>query len=197
MTHAGDLPMNRTLVAACLAAASFGAPAQTVNYAIDPTHTFVMFEVLHYETSTNRGRFDRKQGSIQVDRAQKSGKVDISFETGTVSTGTTLFDRQLTSRDFLNSAEFPTARFVSDRMVFNGDKVVEVVGQFTLLGKTLPLTLKAIRFNCYENPQLKREVCGGDFETSFQRSQWGMTWGLNFGFPDTVHLLIQVEAIKQ
>jgi polyisoprenoid-binding protein YceI len=193
--------MNRTpvaaMLAAVLAAASPGAAAQTATYAIDPTHTFVMFEVLHYETSTNRGRFDRKQGTIQVDRAARVGKIDISFETGTVSTGTTVFDRQLTSRDFLNAAEFPSARFVSDRLVFNGDKISEVVGQFTLLGKTLPLTLKAIRFNCYEHPALKREVCGGDFETSFQRSQWGMVWGLNFGFPDTVHLLIQVEAIKQ
>jgi len=44
---------------------------------------------------------------------------------------------------------------------------------------------------------LKREVCGGDFETTITRSQWGMNWGLNFGFPDSVRLLVQVEAIKQ
>ena len=44
---------------------------------------------------------------------------------------------------------------------------------------------------------LKREVCGGDFETTIKRSQWGMNWGLNVGIPDDVRLLIQVEAIKQ
>jgi polyisoprenoid-binding protein YceI len=44
---------------------------------------------------------------------------------------------------------------------------------------------------------LKREVCGGDFETTIKRSKWGVNYGLNFGFPDDVRLLIQVEAIKQ
>jgi polyisoprenoid-binding protein YceI len=189
--------MIRTSVASALAVAAFGSAAEPATYSIDPTHTFVMFEVLHYETSTNRGRFDKKRGTIQVDRAARRGKVDITFDTAAVSTGTLVFDRQLQSRDFLNSVEFPTARFVSDEFVFDGDRVSALVGQFTLLGKTLPLTLKAIRFNCYESPQLKREICGGDFETTFQRSQWGMTWGLDFGFPDTVHLLIQIEAIKQ
>jgi polyisoprenoid-binding protein YceI len=58
------------------------------------------------------------------------------------------------------------------------------------------VTLKATTFNCYDNPMLKREVCGGDFETTIKRSQWGMTYGLP-GIPDDVRLVIQVEAVKQ
>ncbi len=72
-----------------------------------------------------------------------------------------------------------------------------MTGTLTLLGKTLPVTLRAAQFNCYQNPMFKREVCGGDFETTLQRSQWGMGWGLNMGMPDTVRLLVQVEAVKQ
>jgi polyisoprenoid-binding protein YceI len=52
------------------------------------------------------------------------------------------------------------------------------------------------RFNCYQNPLIKRQVCGGDFETTVERSQWGILWGLNFGFEDKVRLLIQIEAIN-
>jgi len=59
------------------------------------------------------------------------------------------------------------------------------------------VTLKATRFNCYNNPLLKREVCGGDFETTIARSHWGMNYGIDRGLPDDIHLLIQVEAIKQ
>ena len=70
-------------------------------------------------------------------------------------------------------------------------------GTLTMLGKSLPVTLKANLFNCYMNPLVKREVCGGDFETTIKRSQWGMNWGLNMGVPDDVRLLIQVEAVKQ
>ena len=59
------------------------------------------------------------------------------------------------------------------------------------------VTLTATNFNCYDSTMLKREVCGGDFETTITRSQWGMGWGLAFGIPDKIRLLIQVEAVKQ
>jgi polyisoprenoid-binding protein YceI len=75
--------------------------------------------------------------------------------------------------------------------------VEQVDGTLTLRDKTLPATLKATRFNCYLNPVLRREVCGGDFETTIKRSQWGIDYGLEMGVPDDVRLLIQVEAIKQ
>ena len=188
--------MTKTLLALTLAAAAVGAHAQSATYAIDPTHTFVTFEVTHFGTSTNRGRFDRKTGTVTLDKAAKTGAVDITFETASVNTGTAPFDRHLQSKDFFNSAEHPTARFVSDRFVFNGDKVAEVTGQLTLLGKTQPVTLKGQRFNCFDHPMLKREVCGGDFETTIQRSQWGMGYGIP-GIPDAVRLVIQVEAVRQ
>ncbi|MFN0185672.1 MAG: YceI family protein [Aquabacterium sp.] len=192
--------MRKSLSVAALTLAGFApglVQAQAGTYAIDPTHTFVTFEVPHFATSTNRGRFDKKTGTVQFDRAGRSGKVDISFETVGINTGTPAFDRHLQSKDFFNSAEHPAARFVSERFSFNGDKVSEVAGQLTLLGKTLPVTLKATNFNCFMHGMLKREVCGGDFESTIVRSQWGMTWGLNFGFSDAVRLVIQVEAIRQ
>ncbi len=170
--------------------------AQAADYAIDPTHTFVTFEVSHFGTSMNRGRFDRKEGTVSFDRAAKTGKVDISFEPGSVNTGTAAFDKHLQSADFFDVAQHPKARFVSDKFVFNGDQVTEVQGQFTLLGKTQPLTLKANRFNCYEHPRLKREVCGGDFEGTLDRTAYGMTYGVP-GIPKDVRLLVQVEAVKQ
>ncbi|WP_291014333.1 YceI family protein [Hydrogenophaga sp.] len=170
--------------------------AQAAEYTIDPTHTFVTFEVSHFATSTNRGRFDKKEGAVSFDRAAKSGKVDISFEVASVNTGTAAFDKHLRSADFFDAEQFPKARFVSDRFVFNGDQVSEVQGQFTLLGKTLPLTLKATRFNCYQSPMLKREVCGGDFEGVLDRAAHGMGYGVP-GIPKDVRLLVQVEAVKQ
>lgn len=186
-----------TLIAAALAATAFTAQAQSATYAIDPTHTFVTFEVPHFGVTTNRGRFDKKTGAVQFDKAGKTGKVDITIETGSINTGTAAFDKHLQSKDFFNSAEHPTARFVADKFSFNGDKVSEVAGSLTLLGKTHPVTLKATNFGCYTNPMLKVEVCGGDFETTIVRSQWGMGWGLNFGFSDNVRLVVQVEGIKQ
>ena len=79
----------------------------------------------------------------------------------------------------------------------SGDKVTEVSGTLTLLGKTNPVTLKASNFSCYTSPMLKREVCGGDFEATLQRSQWGVVYAMPMAAPDSVRLLVQVEAVKQ
>ena len=134
---------------------------------------------------------------VTLDKAAQTGKVEITLETGSINTGTANFDKHLQSKDFFNAAEFPTAKFVGDKFSFNGDKVTEVSGMLTLLGKTNPVLLKASNFNCYMHNMLKVEVCGGDFETTIVRSQYGMVWGMNFGFADNVRLLVQVEAIKQ
>ena len=184
-------------LSALVLAAALPASAQTITYAIDPTHTFVTFEAMHFGTSTSRGRFDKKEGTVQFDRAGKTGKVEISIDMASISTGVGPFDAHLKGKDFFDVATHPTAKFTADRLAFNGTNVSEVTGSLTLLGKTLPVVLKASRFNCYDNPILKREVCGGDFETTIQRSQWGMNYGLNLGIPDNVRLIVQVEAVKQ
>ena len=184
--------------AATLAALSMGtAQAQSATYVLDPTHTFVTFEIGHFGTSTNRGRFDKKEGTVQFDRAGKTGKVDLTIDATSISTGTPPFDKHLQSADLFNAAKFPTIQFSADQFRFNGDKVSEVAGKLTLLGQTHPVTLKANTFNCYQSPMLKREVCGGDFETTIDRTAFGMNYGTDFGFDKNVRVIVQIEAVKQ
>jgi polyisoprenoid-binding protein YceI len=186
-----------SLLAVAAATVMTAGAAQAATYAIDPTHTFVTFEISHFGATTNRGRFDKKQGTVEFDRAAKTGKVDITIDTTSVNTGTPPFDKHLQSADLFDAAKHPTIKFVSDKFSFNGDKVSEVTGQLTLLGKTAPITLKATQFNCYDSPMLKREVCGGDFEATIDRTQWGMNYGVEWGFPKNVRLVVQIEAVKQ
>jgi polyisoprenoid-binding protein YceI len=191
--------MKKTLLATAAAAALFAtvAHAENASYALDPTHTYVTFEISHFGTSTNRGRFDKKEGTAQLDRAAKTGKVDITIDTTSINTGSDAFNKHLQSADLFDTAKYPTIKFSGDKFTFNGDKVAQIAGNLTLLGKTQPVTLTANRFNCYVNPMLKREVCGGDFETTIDRSAFGMEYGINWGFPKDVRLVIQVEGVKQ
>lgn len=75
-------------------------------------------------------------------------------------------------------------------------RVKALRGEFTLRGVSLPLTLTALRFNCYTSPLLRREVCGGDFEGRFSRGAAGITHSLPF-VADSVRLLVQVEGIRE
>jgi polyisoprenoid-binding protein YceI len=185
-----------TAVVALIASMSGVAQAEMSTYTIEPTHTFVNFEVQHFGTSTLRGRFEKKDGKVQIDREAKSGKAEITIDMTSVNTGVGPLDAHLKKKDFLDASAFPSAKFVSDKFTFEGEKVKEVAGSLTFLGKTQPISLKATNFNCYTNPYFKREVCGGDFETTLVRSTHGMTFGLP-GIPDNIRLLIQIEAIKQ
>ena len=188
--------MKKALFLTALLAAAGAAQAQSGTYAIEPTHTQVYIEAKHFGTSTNRGRWDKKEGTVTLDKAAKTGKVELTLDMSSISTGIGPFDGHLKGNDFFAVDQFPTAKFVGDKFVFNGDKVASVSGMLTLRDKTNPVTLTATSFNCYEQPRLKREVCGGDFETTIQRSQWGVSYGVP-AIPDAVRLLIQVEAIKQ
>jgi len=178
------------------AAKPAGGPVRGASYVVDPTHTFVNYEMGHYGTTTNRGRFSTKDGLVRIDPSGTGAKVDITMDISSINTGVDLLNRHLLSKDFFNVAEFPTARFVADKVDFSGDKVTQVNGTLTLMGQTRPVLLKANRFNCYLSPLINRQICGGDFETTVERSQWGISWGLAFGFEDKVRLLVQVEAVN-
>lgn len=195
-TVATAQPQQPEYTAPAVAAKPSGGPVKNASYVVDPTHTFVMYEMGHYGTTTNRGRFSTKDGSVQIDGTGTSGKVDVTMDISSINTGVDLLNRHVQSKDFFNVAEFPTGRFVADRIDFSGGKVADVPGSLTLMGQTRPVMLKAVRFNCYLSPLINRQVCGGDFETTVERSDWGITWGLNFGFENKVKLLVQVEAIN-
>jgi len=170
-------------------------PVWSATYDFDPLHTNVTFEIDHI-LSTNRGKFDRKEGSVQYEPQTKTGSVSLTLDMTSINTGITPFNNQLKGKDFFNVEQFPTATFAADSLVFDGDKVAGVNGVLTLVGKSNPVKLTAVRFNCMHNAMLQREVCGGDFEATINRSAWGIVWGLP-RFPDSVRLLLQVEAIKQ
>lgn len=190
------LPAFALSLAAALAAVG-SAQAEPAGYKIDPDHAFVYFEVIHFGTSTVRGRFNKVDGTIVLDQAARTGRADITVDMRSIDSGVADFDKHLKSKDFFDVAKTPAARFASDRFEFDGDRLKSVSGQLTLLGKTLPVTLNAKRFNCYHQPVLNAPVCGGDFEATLARSQWGMNWGIDMGVPDSVRVAIQIEAVKQ
>lgn len=190
--------MKKILLAVMAVVASAGAVAESGVYKIDPAHTKAIWEAKHFGTSTNRGHWEKIDGEITLDKAAKSGKVDVTIDMSSINTGIAPFNNHLKGPDFFDVANHPTARFVGDQLKFDGDKVVEVAGNMTIRGKTNPVVLKATSYNCYENPRLKREVCGGDFETVIKRSAYDVNWGLVEKFTsDDIKVTIQAEAIKQ
>lgn len=172
------------------------APALAETYQIDPNHTNARFAVRHFNTSTNTGGFYEIKGNVQYDPKAHTGSLDITIPTNTIQTGNEHFNNHLKSTDLFNTSQYPTMRFQSSSFVFAGDTLESVEGKLTFLGQTHPITLKAERFNCYQNPMNHKHVCGGDFSATIDRSQWGMN-AYQGAVPNEVLLSIQVEAFKQ
>ena len=172
------------------------ASAEPVRYRFDPTHTFVHFELSHFGTSMIRGRLGPLQGEVQIDRSARRGRVQVEIDMALASTGVPVLDARLREGDMLSTQLHPKAYLVAERFDFDdAGRVKGLRGEFTLRGVSLPLELKAVRFNCYTSPLFRREVCGGDFEGQFNRSAVGITHSLPF-VSDTVRLLVQVEALR-
>ena len=166
------------------------------SYAIDPSHTFVHWEVVHLGTSTIRGRFDRVRGNIGFDARTRQIDVGVSVDIASVSSGVPVLDGLLRGAEMLDAAAFPQAYFTARGATFEADVPREIRGEFTLHGVSQPLTLHATRWRCGLNPLFLREVCGGDFEATFERSAFGVRHSVPF-VSDQVRLLVQIEAVHE
>jgi polyisoprenoid-binding protein YceI len=163
----------------------------------DPAQTFVHFEVMHFGTSTIRGRIGPVPGNATLDLAARSGSVSLRIPTATASTGVKEMDARLRDPDLFASVAYPEAYYVSSDFRFDAlGQLAEVRGEFTLRGISRPLVLRARRFGCHTHPLLQREVCGGDFEGELRRTEFGADFGVPI-VADRVRLLVQVEGIRR
>jgi polyisoprenoid-binding protein YceI len=186
------------LVVALAALAATSAFAAADTYSIDPNHTYPSFEADHFGgLSTWRGKFTKSSGTIVLDRAAKNGSMDITIDANTLDFGHEKMNTHAKSAEMFDVEKFPTATFKSNSIRFKGKNPVAVAGELTLHGVTKPVTLAINKFKCIDHPMLKREVCGADASATFNRSDFGIGYGVQMGFSPVVKLAIQVEAIKQ
>ena len=183
-----------TLIAALtLAAPAFAAPE---TYNVDSTHTFARFSYSHFGMSTQLSKFNKTTGTVVLDKAAKTGSVDVVIDTKSVDTGYDTFNEHIQGEDFLDTAKFPTATFKSTKVNFKGNKPVSVDGELTLKGVTKPVNLKIESFLQMPHPMVKKDGLGANATTKVKRSDFNMgKYAPNVG--DEVTIDIAVEAIKQ
>lgn len=181
------------LIAAVLAVSAGSTFAQTYN--IEPNHTYPSFEADHLGISVWRGKFTKTSGVVKLDRAAKTGTMDIAIDANSLDFGHAKMNEHAKSKDMFNVEQFPTITYKGKSIKFDGDKPVSVEGELTMLGVTKPVNLTIGKFKCIEHPMFKREVCGADATAEFKRTDFGLSYGTPRFAPE-VKLAIQVEALK-
>ena len=180
-----------------LSLAATGAMAAATTYNVDPDHTHPSFEVDHFGgLSVWRGTFKRTTGKITLDAAAQTGTVEITVDAGSIDLAHDKLNTHVASPEILDVAQFPTAVYKGTLGGFNGGAPTTVTGTLTLHGVTKPVALKIDSFKCIQHPMLKKEVCGADATGTFNRADFGVNYGQQYGFNQQVVLHIQVEGIK-
>ncbi|MFM2119336.1 MAG: hypothetical protein RL722_804 [Pseudomonadota bacterium] len=186
---------TRLFAAAALAlAVSAPALAAPVTYTIEPTHTYPRFSYSHFGLSTQLSRFNSTSGTIVMDKAAKTGSVDVTIDTKSVDTGFPVFNGHLQGEDFLDTAKYPTATFKSTKVVFEGDKPTAVEGNLTIKGVTKPVTLKVTNFLNMAHPMLKKDAIGADATVTIKRTEFNAGKYAPY-VGDDVTITLSVEAV--
>ena len=97
----------------------------------------------------------------------------------------------------LDASKYPAIIYKGRLERFVDGKPTAVTGELTMHGKTRPVALKINMFKCIPHPLFKRELCGADAFGTFDRSEFGLDYGPQWGFKPDVTLRIQVEALAE
>ena len=188
----------RVLVGAFAIAMAVPALAAEESYVIEPVHSQPQWETRHIGMSPQRGSFGKVSGKVMLDREAKKGSIDMTIDATSIRTFDGRLDAIVKGERFFNVEKFPTLTFKSDKFTFDGDRVVQVDGDLTMIGVTKPTSFKVTNFVCGENPFNKKPMCGAEATATIKRSDWGMTNGLNLNNPsDEIKLMIPIEGYRE
>ena len=185
----------KSLPVLLLALAVLPATAASVTYEIDPAHTFPGFEADHMGMSVFRGKFNRSSGQVVLDKAAGTGTLAVEIDVASIDFGQDALNAEMVKPAYLDAAGHPAARYEGKLAGFVDGKPTRVDGTLTLHGVTRPLALEIRSFKCMPHPIFKRDWCGADARATFDRADFGIDAGKDFGFDMGVALRIQVEAV--
>ena len=159
-------------------AADGAGAAATVKYDIDPAHSGVSFGWNHFGFSNPTARFDKIEGSVQLDKADLTkSSVSVTLPLDGLNTGVAKLDEHLRSPDFLDAAKYPTITFKSTKVEKVGANGLKITGDLTIHGVTKPVVLdaKVNKIGLFEMGPYKAQAAGFDANTVIKRSEFGVT----------------------
>jgi len=144
-------------------------------YTLDQDHAYLIFRIEHLGLSTVVGRFNSVDATLDFDPEQLSELVlDGIIETTSIDLNNEDLERRLRGSGWLDTAQFPQARFES-KTVEPGDEGEFVInGDFTLRGITQPVSLMAAFKGGADNLLTGRYTLGFTATGQIARSDYGI-----------------------
>lgn len=196
---AGGMAMGLTgKDAAAAAAAVAPEPMKAGGFKIDPVHSGVVYRIRHVGVSNFWGRFNKVDGMFSFDPANPSSAMfDITIDAASVDSNNKQRDEHLKSPDFFNTKQFPSITFKSKECRKSGEGF-DLVGDMTLLGKTMPVTAKLTHIGEGDRGERMGYRSGVEATFTFKRSDFGMNYGIKGdALGDEVMVVVALEGQRQ
>lgn len=171
------------------------APVQAAEkWEFDKAHTQVLFVVNHLGYTDLTGQFRVVDGELMLDRDNlANSSVTATLQAESVDMNHEGIDRHLRNEDFFDVSQFPTLEFRSTSVEVVDDENLRLVGELTMIGQTLPVSLDVAINNIGEHPMSGKPHAGFTATGSLTRTEWGMDYGApNVG--DEIEIRINLEA---
>jgi len=140
--------------------------------------------------ASQANKFDKTSGKVVFDRDAKTGSAEVTIDATSINTGVALFNAQIQSEDFFDTARYPVITFKSSKMVLNGDQM-SLSGDLTIKGVTKPVTLAVTRFKCSPYTAIQGDTCLANATVTVKRSDFNMgKYALLAGNDVTLNLAI-------
>src|SRR6056297_2337581 len=191
------LHMKPTLLAATLALAATAAHAAPETYALDPSHSQVVFTYNHLGFSTTTGMFSGFEGEIQFDSEDPANStVSVSMPVMSMFTGWEAREEHFMSDDFFGATEGDMITFTSTGIEVTGDNTAIITGDLTMNGITQSVALDTVlNQKADAHPMNNRPWVGFDAATTLKRTDFELGKFAPY-VSDEVEVMISIEAGK-
>lgn len=185
-----------SISAAGLFAGTAGTTADVETYAVDTTHSAVLFRIKHLNASNFYGRFNDFDGRITFGEGDDAAnQIEVTVKAESVDTNNDGRDKHLRSPDFLNVKQFPTISFKSKSFKKEGTGKYKVTGDLTLHGVTKEITADLTHVGTSEGERFGKR-CGFEAIFDIKRSDYGIKY-MPEGLGEDIRLLVALEGMKK
>lgn len=174
---------------------AFSFAAAASSYTLDPRQTFPSLHITQLGMAIPLGRFNQTSGTMQLDLNAATGRIQLSINSASISTGIASLETHLRSPALLDAEHYPTITFVSDKLSFNKQQVVAADGHLTLHGITKPVHVEVQDFHCGPNPVTLKHTCDANATLHINRSDFGIANYVPV-IADQTQIAVRLSAIQ-
>ena len=152
------------------------AKATKTTWAIDPSHSELLFKVKHLMITNVKGEFRNFSGTIESDGNDfRDAEVKVTINAGSIFTNDVSRDGHLKGADFFDTEHYPELTFEGSTFKKLDDANYQLKGLLTIKDVSKMVTLD-VEFGGLTKDPWGNQKAGFSISGKINRKEWGLNW---------------------